>query len=184
MANRWLFGGLLLARLQKAPTSNALIRMTTAPTMITGGIKENVLPQAASAVINARLLPGDSLTGVRGHLARVIDDPGVALNVIGDGVREASAISDPTSPAFAMLRQTIRQVFPDVAVAPGLVIGGTDSKHYAEIADRSFRFVPIRLTREDLKRLHGTGERLSVENYGEIIRFYVRLLENTAAKGR
>ncbi len=184
LANRWLFDGLLLRLLAGAPASNALIRTTTAPTMVTGGTKENILPQAASAVINARLLPGDSLASVQDHLARVIDDPEIALDLIGGNAREASAISDPASPAFALLVKTIRQVFPDVAVAPGLVIGGTDSKHYAKIADHSFRFVPIRLTRDDLKRLHGTDERISVKNYGEIIRFYVRLLENTAAKGR
>src|ERR1019366_6815863 len=57
---------------------------------------------------------------------------------------------------------------------------GTDSRHYAEIADNIFRFSPVRANAEDLKRFHGTNERLSIEGYGDMIRFYRRLIENTA----
>ncbi len=66
-------------------------------------------------------------------------------------------------------------------VAPGLVIGGTDSKHYAKIADNSYRFLPMRLGPDDIKRIHGADERVSIENYAEIIRFYVQLIRNTAS---
>ncbi|MCP4376604.1 MAG: M20/M25/M40 family metallo-hydrolase [bacterium] len=95
---------------------------------------------------------------------------------------EASPVSDQESPEFQALHKTIRQVFPDVAVASSLVIGGTDSKHYQKIAKNSFRFIPMRLEKADLKRIHGKDERISIENYTEIIRFYVQLLKNTVAK--
>jgi len=69
-------------------------------------------------------------------------------------------------------------MFPDVLIAPSLVVGGTDSKHYIEIADNSYRFIPMRLYPDDIRRIHGINERISIENYAEIIRFYIQLLQN------
>jgi carboxypeptidase PM20D1 len=79
-----------------------------------------------------------------------------------------------------MLNRTIREVFPDVIVAPGLMVGATDSRHYMEITDKIFRFSPVRANSDDLKRFHGTNERISVEGYADMIRFYRRLIENSA----
>ena len=61
-----------------------------------------------------------------------------------------------------------------------MVLGATDSRHYQDIADNTYRFVPMRLTNADLSRIHGTNERISVENYTEIIRFCVQLMRNAA----
>ena len=52
--------------------------------------------------------------------------------------------------------------------------------HYTEITDKIFRFSPVRANSEDLKRFHGTNERLPVEGYADMIRFYRRLIENAA----
>mgnify|MGYP003693879807 CR=1 FL=1 len=78
-----------------------------------------------------------------------------------------------------MLNRTIREVFPDVIVAPGLMVAATDSRHYTGITDKIFRFSPVRANSDDLKRFHGTNERLSVEGYADMIRFYRRLIENS-----
>ena len=77
-----------------------------------------------------------------------------------------------------MLNRTIREIYPDVVVAPGLMVAATDSRHYTGITDKIFRFSPVRANSEDLKRFHGTNERLSVEGYADMIRFYRRLIEN------
>jgi carboxypeptidase PM20D1 len=145
------------------------------------GTKENVIPREAKAVVNLRILPGDTVQGVKDRVDQIISDIDVKVTQYGHAV-EASAVSDQDSPEFRALHRTIRQVFPDTVVAPSLVIGGTDSKHYEKIAENSFRFIPMRLEKEDLKRIHGKDERISIENYGEIIRFYVQLLRNTAAE--
>jgi carboxypeptidase PM20D1 len=79
-----------------------------------------------------------------------------------------------------MLHRTIREIFPDVVVAPGLMVAATDSRHYTEITDNIFRFSPVRANSDDLKRFHGTNERLSIEGYADMIRFYRRLIENAA----
>ncbi len=181
VANRWLFEPLLLSRLERTPATNAIIRTTTAPTMLhRAGVKENVLPIEAKAVVNFRLLPGDTIDQVVEHVRTTIDDADVAIRKVGNP-REASPVSGNDSSSFVALHKTIRQVFPDVVVAPSLVIGGTDSKHYVAVADSSYRFLPIRLTSEDLKRIHGSDERIAVTDYIESIRFYVQLLRNAAA---
>jgi carboxypeptidase PM20D1 len=144
------------------------------------GVKENALPIEAEAVVNFRLLPGDTIDRVVEHVRTTTDDTDVAIRKVGHP-REASLVSGNDSSSFVTLHETIRQVFPDAVVAPSLVIGGTDSKHYVAVADSSYRFLPIRLTSEDLKRIHGSDERIAVTDYIESIRFYVQLLRNAAA---
>ena len=78
------------------------------------------------------------------------------------------------------MAQTVRQIFPDVAVAPGPVLAGTDSKHYVGIADGNFRLTPARLGPADIGRIHGPNERIRIDNYGEIVRFYVQWLHNAS----
>ena len=180
IANRWLFDPLLLRQLEAKPATNAVIRTTIAPTIISGGVKENVIPQSARATFSVRLLPGDSVASVIEHVRATVSDPDVTVRQGSKPSSEPSAISDANSPSFASLHQTVRQVFPDVVIAPGLLIGRTDSRYYAGIADNSYRFLPMRLGPLDLKRIHGTDERISVKNYIEIIRFYAQLLRNTA----
>ncbi len=182
LANRWLFEPLLISRLEEKAATNALIRTTTAITMIAGGVKPNVVPQEARAVINFRILPGDSVDSVTEHVQAVIDDPNIEVRSLGKVPSAPSPVSNSGSASFAALRLTVRQVFADVVVAPGLLMGRTDSRHYVRITENSYRFLPMRLTNQDLKRIHGTDERIAIDNYAEIIRFYAQLLLNTAVE--
>jgi carboxypeptidase PM20D1 len=181
LANRWLFGGLIARDLDDTPEGNAAVRTTTAATLIDGGVKENVLPRRAGAVVNFRILPGDSVAGVLAHVRATVDDPHVQVRVL-EGAWEPSAVSDPDSASFTLLHRTISEVFPDVLVAPNLTPAGTDARHYAELAESTLRFFPQWLTPGDLKRIHGVDERISIEQYADIVRFYVRLIRNSAAR--
>ncbi|MCE2510448.1 MAG: M20 family peptidase [Alphaproteobacteria bacterium] len=180
-ANRWLFDPFLLRRLEEMPATNGMIRTTTAPTMLAGGIKDNVLPSEVRAVVNFRTLPGETSAGVIDHVKRALDDPGVAVRSL-DPVFEPSPVSATDSAPFRLLTRTIREIFPDVIVAPGLVLGGTDTKHYVGLSEASFRFLPLRLTSDDLKGIHGTNERLAVTNVGEIVHFYTQLMRSAGGQ--
>jgi carboxypeptidase PM20D1 len=138
-----------------------------------------VLPSRATAVLNHRVLPGDRVDDVVAHVRAAVGDPAVEVRVL-EG-REASPTADPASPSYALLAATIGELFPETVVAPALVLGGTDSKHYAGVAEQSFRFVPLRLAPEDLKRIHGTDERIAIEDYVDVVRFFARLIENAAS---
>jgi carboxypeptidase PM20D1 len=181
IANRWLFEPLLLRAMGGLPVTNASIRTTTAPTMLRAGIKDNVLPTEAQAVVNFRLLPGDSVADVEAHLHRVIDDDGIELAVLEGFGNEASRVSPTDNMAFAALERTTREVFPEVLVATGLVTGATDARHYDAVAESRYNFLPVLLQREDLARVHGTDERVSVAGYADAVRWYARLLENLNA---
>ena len=90
-------------------------------------------------------------------------------------------VSPSDGPAYQRVARTLREVVPGVVVAPGLMLGGTDARWFDDIADHVFRFSPIRTRSEDLSRFHGTDERLSVTHLAEMIRFYHRLLSQSAS---
>ena len=179
VSNRWLFAPLVESRLSQSPSSDAAIRTTTAVTMFNAGVKANVLPCAAEAVVNFRILSSDSIASVTEHVRQVIDDPVIEISRYG-AADEPSPVPDIASPGFAALQQTVRQIFPTALPAPHLVIAATDSKHFTAIADNSYRFLPIRLGPDDTLRIHGINERISLDNYSEVIRFYIQLLLNAA----
>jgi len=156
-----------------------MLRTTTAITVIKGGDKENVLPGEAEALVNFRLIPGDTVAAVVERVRHVIADDHVAVEVVA-GANEASAVASRDSAAYWVLNRTIRELFPDVVVAPGLMIAATDSRHMTAVADNIFRFSPVRARAEDLSRFHGTDERISVANYADLIRFYEALIRNGA----
>jgi len=179
LSNLWLLKPLLLHEFEKNGPSEANVRTTTALTIFKAGEQDNVLPGNAEATVNFRLLPGDTQASVTEHVRRTIDNERIAIAPF-PGNTDPPPVTAADGPSYTALNRTIREVFPDVLVAPGLMVAATDSRHYAGIADNIFRFSPVRATSEDLKRFHGTNERLSVANYGDMIRFYRRLIENTA----
>jgi carboxypeptidase PM20D1 len=177
-ANRWLFDPLIKRILAGAPSTDAINRTTTAATMIEGSPKANVLPTRARAVVNFRIMPEDSVADVLAHVREIVDDPAVQVTVL-DFAAEPSPISPTDSSSWVVLQRTIRQTFSDVVVAPYLTLGATDARHYGALSRNIYRFLPVRLTRENLSLLHGTDERVSIANYAEAVRFYAQLLQNT-----
>jgi carboxypeptidase PM20D1 len=179
MANLWLFRPVVERLLAKGAATNAMLRTTTALTIVNAGNKANVLPGEASAVVNFRLLPGDSTASVTEHVRRTVNDERIEVQVL-DTPAEPSRVSSAVSPAYRLVERTVREVFPDAMVAPGLVLAGTDSRHFEDIADNVYRFMPIRFKPEDLPRVHGTDERIAVAQLADMVRFYHRLLSQAA----
>lgn len=178
-ANLW-FGAPLLRRVLAGTASgNAMVRTTTAPTLLEAGVSENVLAPRARATINFRILPGDTVAAVTEHVRRAIDDDRVRITV-RPGAHEPSPISAVEGPAFGVLQRAVAETFPGTLVAPSLVLAATDARFLAPACDCVYRFVPFRLRGDDLPRLHGVDERVGVEAYADAIRFYLRLLRGAA----
>lgn len=181
VANRWLFGPFLRWGLEGFPPTAAMLRTTTAVTMFNAGVKENVLPTEATAVVNFRIHPRDSIQKVVEHVERTIDDDRIDLQVgLRTKPREPSPVSPIDGPAFAGLAHTIRSIFPEAVVAPYLVVGGTDSRHYGVLSENVYRFMPFVLSGDDTRLAHGTDEHITVENLGRGVRFYRQLLLDAA----
>jgi len=185
LSNLWLFGPLVQRQLEQGASTNAMLRTTTALTVMEAGNKDNVLPGHAKATVNFRLLPGDSRDEVMAHVKDTVPQPETGASSpfrfdVLAGSSEASAVSPTSAPSYRLIERTVRELFPGTVVAPGLMIGATDSRHMAGISDHIYRFSPVRARPEDLPRFHGTNERIAVGNLGELIRFYHRLLSQAA----
>ncbi|MDM0057493.1 M20 family peptidase [Variovorax fucosicus] len=179
LSNLWLTGPLVAGQLAKSPSSNAMLRTTTALTIVRAGNKDNVLPGRAEAAVNFRVLPGDTLASVEAHLRKSLGNDAIQVKAY-PGNSEPSPVSPIDSTGYRAVQQAVRQVFPDAVVAPGLMTAATDSRHFSLVSKAVFRFSPIRVKSEDLPRFHGNNERVSIANYAEMIGFYHQLLRNTA----
>ena len=179
LANLWLFSGLLKSQLSKSPPMAAALHTTIAPTMLQGSVKENLLPIRATAVVNFRILPGDTIKSVLAHCEKVIDDPRVRMKTLG-WADDPSPVSDINSTSYLNLQKTIRQMFPTVVVTPFLGLGATDARHYTGVSENIFRFCPVWYKGDDIKRAHGTNERIAVSNYENVVKFFIQLVKNSS----
>jgi len=143
--------------------------------MINGGIKDNLLPASAEALVNFRLLPGDTIEDLVEYCGLVIHDPNVSVEVIPQAAWEATPLTSPRESAFSSLAEAVRQVYPGAEAAPYLVLGTTDSRHYAALSDQVLRFTPLLATSDDLSRMHGVNERVHVGALARMVQFYMHL---------
>ncbi len=179
-ANQWLFGGLINDQLSGAPTTNAMLRTTTAPTMLSGSVKTNVLPIEAVATVNFRIHPRDSMDSIESYVTDLVASDSISVHRRGGA--DASAVSDWKAPGFAIIAQSMREIHGDIPVAPGLMIAASDSRHYGKVADNAYRFNPIRLTPELLTGFHGTNEKIAVADYAQGVRGYIRIIAHGTAE--
>ena len=216
-ANAWLTGGLIQRFLSQSPRTNALLRATTAPTIIRGGVKDNVLPRRAKAIVNCRIMPGETTEDVIHYVQSAVGDPRIRvapmrietatqparlpqkaavllpraaepsqIDPVEGGALpgpingwDPSPVSPDSGPVFTLLERTIRQVFPEALVAPFLMIAATDSRHYTSLSAHVYRFTPVWISEDDLARMHGVNERISLENCARMVRFYIQWIRNS-----
>lgn len=185
-ANTWLFGGNLKKKLSDANMLNATIRTTTAPTIFNAGVKDNVLPARAEAVVNFRILPGDDLRSVYEMVLERINDervkvtPYLGETLEGESGWDPSPVADTDSPYYLRLARLTKEAFPEALVAPYLVLGGTDARHYARVTRNALRFTPILMSKADVGTVHGVNERLSIDECSRMVGFYIAYIEEIA----
>jgi carboxypeptidase PM20D1 len=169
-ANAGLFEKIIIGSYTRSSVGNAMMRTTAVPTIVKAGIKENVIPGKASAVVNFRLLPGDSISWVIRQVKRTINDSRIRITSI-NGV-EASGVTSVNTEGFQAVKRTVYKTFPVVLASPFLLIGGTDSKYFQDISPSIIRFSPV----SGAEGFHGVNERISLQNYRLSIWFYEQLI--------
>lgn len=180
IANLWLAGPLVKASLGKEPPVAAMMRTTTAPTMLRAGTKDNVLPQTASVVVNFRIHPRDSVDGVIARTQKIVGED-IEISIWLDEATEPSPVSSTDTDGYRAIMDATRAVYGgDVVFAPGLTIGGTDAKHYAEVAEASYRYLPMIYRPGDTARLHGVNERIVVDDLYRMTRVYEEMIADVA----
>ncbi|MGB1466394.1 MAG: M20/M25/M40 family metallo-hydrolase [Alcanivorax nanhaiticus] len=174
-ANLWMFEPVVIHQLAAKPDTHALLRTTMAPTMLNAGVKDNVLPATARAVINFRLAPGETRESLMLWLEQTLP-VGVEASIFDGFFAEPSAISPTDSPAYRQLSALAEGLPSEPLPVPFLLIAGTDARHYQALSDSVYRFLPMSLSREDVARFHGANERLAVAQYQAMMRFYAGVL--------
>jgi carboxypeptidase PM20D1 len=175
MQNQWLSRWILAWQMSLDEATRPMVTTTTAVTIMHAGVKDNVVPQQASATVNFRLLPGDTAEAVVARVEDIIDDPRVRVEVIRADT--TPTVADPDGEGFSVVRDAIAASLPEAIVIPGLVVATTDTRHYQSLVDNVYHFHPMRLPMEDAQGVHGTDERIALENIDLAVAIYRRLLE-------
>jgi carboxypeptidase PM20D1 len=177
LANQWLTAALVQRQLSATPAGNALLRTTTAPTMLEGSVKDNVLPQAATALVNFRIHPRDSRASVEAHVRRVVTPFAIEVEPAAQVLSaEASPIAPTNSDGYRTLEALARWAGDGAPVGAGLVLGATDARHFAGLTAAAYRFMPIVASPAEIAGFHGSNEHISVANLGRLVEGYARLI--------
>jgi len=177
LSNQWLFMPVLKTEFEKNHVTNSLFHTTIVPTVFNSGIKDNVIPTIASAIVNSRNLPGDTQADVIAFMKKQIDDDRVKITAEKINV-DASPITSIDSNAYKKIEDLCYQVMPDVVPVPYLLMGGTDSRHFDNVSNGVIRFTAS----IDAKGYHGIDERLPISDFKRMIFFYTLLIKESGSK--
>ncbi|MEY2970553.1 MAG: hypothetical protein RLZZ599_926 [Bacteroidota bacterium] len=176
-ANRFLTEPLLLGLYQKSHTGRALTNNTAVATIIASGIKDNVVPASARVVCNTRILPGTTPEEVLNRYETLAAKFGGTVEPYQNMGSAATATSSTASEEFTMLGQAVREIFPEALISPYLTIGGTDSKNFEGLSKNTYRFLPIVLSPAEVGGIHGTNERIALEDYQKMVLWYTTVVQ-------
>lgn len=173
-ANTWLFKGIVIGIYEGSPGGNALVRTTGVPTIIHGGVKDNVVPTSVTAVVNFRMLPGDTSELVVNKVKSLINDERVVITKLS-GLSEPTEISPTDGPGYKIVDEVVHKTFGNIVTAPFMMIGYTDSRHMSQVSKNIIKFSPM----TDPVGFHGIDERVSLRSYSESLWFFETLLRQT-----
>jgi carboxypeptidase PM20D1 len=172
-ANMWLFEGVAKQIMSSRPEGYAMIHTTIVPVMLESGVKENIIPANAKAIINSRLLPGETAQTVEDYMRYAIHDDRVIIKNISKAGSDPSTVTSITSSAFKRVESAIHKTVPNVLTTPYLSVGATDSRYYRKISDGVVGFLPM----TDSKGFHGVNERLPLRDLQRGINFFMTIME-------
>jgi acetylornithine deacetylase/succinyl-diaminopimelate desuccinylase-like protein len=167
LLNRALSGA-LLGRLQarnpeQALGLNAMLRNTVSPTIVAGGHKINVIPSAATAQVDGRIIPGQTLDAFLAEIRAVIGAD-VRLTVLDE--HAGTSYSSKTD-LFDAIAAVVERHDPGALPVPYMIPGFTDAFAYARLGAICYGFAPVRLdpTLNFTRLYHGHDERIPVAGF-------------------
>jgi carboxypeptidase PM20D1 len=130
-------------------------------------VKENVVPQRAEAKVNFRLLPGDTPEHVLATIVEIVDDD--TIEISSQEWDDVPPVADYSGSGFAVIKEAVSAIYPHVVVAPSLLSGATDTRHYLDLVDNICRFRGVMMSSSQVKGVHGTNEYVGVESFEKSI---------------
>jgi acetylornithine deacetylase/succinyl-diaminopimelate desuccinylase-like protein len=161
------------AELSRTPVFNAVLRAGISPTMIEGGIRYNVLPASAGAVLNVRTIPGQRINDVVSRIKAAIADDKIEIGITDSG--EEAPASDASSEMFSALAAAARTLDPEMTVVPYMSNGVTDSARLRLLGVNAYGILPFPMPQSDEERMHGHDERIPIAS----LNFGTRLIYET-----
>jgi acetylornithine deacetylase/succinyl-diaminopimelate desuccinylase-like protein len=173
----WLGGRLLT----EDRLTNAMVRDTVALTGLRSGLKHNVIPGRAEALLDVRLLPDTDAEVFLAELAAVIDDPEVKVVLPEGGIPPASRASPFDGELFTALAAEMERELPGSVTLPVQTTGGTDSEPFRRRGIPAYGYLPALVSPELNRTVHGNDERLPLTELERALRVTTRVLERLVA---
>jgi carboxypeptidase PM20D1 len=170
--NRWLLESVLIQGFSRSAPSRAMLHTTAVTTLVNAGIKDNVIPTVATAVVNYRLLPGDSIRYVVERTKSILADTNIHVKIKGRVYSEASGSDVADGVGFQKVSKIIRQTYDNIYVAPFLMIGATDSRHFSKVSNQIVKFSPVM----DPIGFHTYNEQVSINSFQHSIWFFEQMM--------
>ncbi|MBS7615627.1 M20/M25/M40 family metallo-hydrolase [Candidatus Bathyarchaeota archaeon] len=150
-----------------AEQTRAMMRTTITPTIIHGGVKENIIPSECETVFDCRILPGQNTKQTLNEIKELVKD--VGLEKLEFEIIQANEPSESplNTPLYGLMVETLKEFQPNCSVAPILLTGGTDSRFFRKLGAACYGFQPALSDLpygEILKMVHGIDERISIQN--------------------
>ncbi len=179
--------------ISKDPLLHSIMRNTIAPVFLTAGFRSNVIPGSADATLNIRTIPGTTAASMIAELTRVINDKRVEVKVAppsgtspSTATAAAAATMIPESPTsselYIALEREAKVTYPTAKVTPYLFQAGTDAGAWRSRGIPVFGIYPYAITADELKRMHGNDERVSIESLRQGTEMIYRTLVRVAGK--
>ncbi len=164
--------------------THAMMHTTIVPTICRAGTAVNVLPQKVEAMLNIRLLPGDTTEDVEKHIKRLAKKMGVLdeLDLEFTSVSPAPEETSANTETYKIIEKTMKEIDPTIVTIPYLVTGATDSREYKDVADEIYRIYPFKITSDELDSMHGINERLRISSFNFGIEYFIRFIKTQAER--
>jgi carboxypeptidase PM20D1 len=156
---------------------NALVRTTTAFTMMEGSKGVNVIPPVAYMMSNHRLAPGDTQESIMAEIKKVCENDHVKVERL-EGM-DPSRTSLAEGEALDRVRDVVRKTWPEAIVSPYPMVACSDSRHWGRISDKVYRFSAMALSGEERGTIHGNNERIPLATIAKTVEFYIRLIKKS-----
>ena len=176
MGNIKLFAPLIKKVMQKIPQAKPMLSTSVAFTTISGGseVDPQIAAQEVTATMFLRCVREDDLYKGLEKIKAIASKHGVEIEEVE---RDYCRPTNYKTPQFRLLESVINDVFPDVIVAPFLLVAGTDARRFTDVADNIFRFAPIDLDTAQYASIHGANEHIKIQNVGQCVCFYKELIK-------
>jgi acetylornithine deacetylase/succinyl-diaminopimelate desuccinylase-like protein len=144
------------------------LRMTITPTIIKGGVKENIIPSECTAVFDCRILPGQTISHTQSLIRNLLEKSDLNKLEFEDIQAQEPSESPFDTSLYEAIKTTLMEFEPDCKVAPILMTGGTDSRFFRKVGSICYGFHPLRsenkFGQKTTRREHGIDERISIDN--------------------